>query len=320
MSAFLQRLVASDGFHRFVLSTILLAGALSGLETHAGIVARYGTILDALDLVVLGVFVAEMACNIGAHGRRPWAYFHDPWNGFDFLIVLACLLPAHAEHAGVLRLVRMLRVLRLVTALPRLQLLVAALLRSLPSMAYVGLLLALLFYVYAVVGVSIFGRVDPARFGGVDVAALTLFQVLTLESWTDVMRGQLAAAVPPVWTALYFVSFILLGTMVTLNLLIGVIVNGMEEARQNMEDSERARHISTAGEPTGEDEVVALRRRVAEFDATLAALQRRFRHAGPSLTHGAPSQPGASPRRDGRNADADATLQHTFSETPTERR
>lgn len=269
VTARLQRIVITRGFQWLILGAILLAGALAGLETHRGIVAQHGSLLRALDALVLGVFVLEILCKMGAHGCRPWNYFRDSWNVFDFLIVAVCLLPIHAEHAAVLRLARVLRVLRLITAVPRLQLLVAALLRSLPSMSYVALLLAMLFYVYAVLGVSFFGGADPEHFGSLAAAALTLFQVVTLEGWTEIMRVQLSAAAHPAGTIAYFVSFILLGTMVTLNLLIGVIVNGMDEARQKMEDDERARHLFSGGEPTPEDDVVALRRRAAEVDTAL---------------------------------------------------
>ena len=277
MTVLLQQLVNSRGFRRLVLAAIFAAGALAGLETHEGIVADYGRLLRALDGVVLAVFVLEIVCKVGAHGRRPWIYFRDPWNVFDFAVVAVCLLPSQAEQAAVFRLARVLRVLRLVTAVPRLQLLVAALLRSLPSMSYVALLLAVLFYVYAVLGVSAFRQTDPAHFGSLGGAALTLFQVVTLEGWADVMRIQLEAGKSVAATVAYFVSFILLGTMVTLNLLIGVIVNGMDEARQKMEDEERARHLAAEGEASREDDVVVLRRRVAELDAALAGLQRRLR-------------------------------------------
>lgn len=275
-TAFLPRIVNSAAFQRIVLGAILVSGALAGLETHAGIVARYGPLLRVLEGIVLTIFVLEIACKVGAHGARPWRYFRDPWNVFDFVIVAVCLLPVQVEHAAVLRLVRVLRVLRLITAVPRLQMLVAALLRSLPSMSYVALLLAVLFYVYAVLGVSSFRQTDPAHFGSLGAAALTLFQVVTLEGWVDVMRIQLEAGKSVAPTVLYFVSFILLGTMVTLNLLIGVIVNGMDEARQKMEDDQRARHLANEGESRTEDDVVALRRRVADFDGALADLQRRL--------------------------------------------
>jgi voltage-gated sodium channel len=161
--------------------------------------------------------------------------------------VAVSLLPLGAQYVTVLRLLRLLRVLRLVHALPRLQILVSALLKSIPSMAYVGMFLGLLFYVYGVAGVFLFGQNDPARFGTLGTAMLSLFTVVTLEGWAELMYFQLhgcdalaegAAALAlckssqaqPVAAPFYFITFILFGTMIVLNLFIGVIMNSMQEA------------------------------------------------------------------------------------------
>jgi len=277
MRALCQRLVTSAAFQRAILVLILLAGLLVGLETHAGIVARFGDLLQIVDRTVLLLFVVELVFRIGAWGAQPWRFFRDPWNVFDFAIVAVCVLPLQSEYAAVLRLARVLRVLRLITAVPRLQLLVNALLRSLPSMTYVALLLCVLFYVYAVIGVGLFGRADPAHFGSLGASALALFQIVTLEGWAEIMREQLASGASPTLTITFFVSFILLGTMITLNLLIGVIVTGMDEARQDMEDDERERHRAATGAPSPVDDVTALRRQVDELQKSLTALQRRLK-------------------------------------------
>ena len=228
-------MIDSVVFQRFVLGLIFVAGGLVGLETNAALMAQIGPWLVAADRLVLALFVVELLVRFGAHGARPWRFFRDPWNLFDFGIVAFCLLPLGAEYCAVLRLARVLRVLRLITALPRLQILVTALLKSIPSMADAGVLLVVLFYGYAVVGVSLFGKADPAHFGSLGASALALFQVVMLEGWADIMRTQLAAGPGTILTIGYFISFILLGTMITLNLLIGVIVTGMEKARQEMD-------------------------------------------------------------------------------------
>jgi voltage-gated sodium channel len=277
MTSFCRRVTEHRTFQRFVLGLIVFAGLLVGIETDAGIMARWGDVLHAVDRVVLALFVGELVLRIGAHGRRPWVFLKDPWNVFDFLIVAVCLLPFHTQFAAVLRLARVLRVLRLVTAVPKLQILVGALLKSIPSMSYVALLLSLLFYVYAVVGVTLFGRTDPAHFGSLGAAALTLFQTVTLEGWADILRTQIDTLGSKAVPVIYFVSFILLGTMIMLNLLIGVIVNGMDEARQEMEDSARERHVARDGEPTVTDDLVALQRQTVQLQEALAALQRRLK-------------------------------------------
>lgn len=273
LSAVALRITESTAFQRLVVGMILFAGLLVGLETHGGLMTRVGGALHLLDRVVLGFFVVELALRIVACGRRPWTYFQDPWNVFDFLIVAVCLLPFATTFAAVLRLARVLRVLRLVTALPRLQILVGALLKSVPSMGYVALLLSLHFYVYAVIGVTFFSAADPDKFGGLGRAILTLFEVVTLEGWVDVMDAQIKGLGSAWIPVTYFVSFILLGTMIMLNLLIGVIVNGMSEAREETEDAARA---ARGGRPAVKDELADLRRQVDALAGGIAALQRRL--------------------------------------------
>ncbi len=277
MQLFCQRIIEAKGFQRAVLGLILFAAVLVGVETSATLMERAGGLLHAIDRVVLALFVGELVLRIGACGARPWRFFRDGWNIFDFLVVAVCLLPVHAEFVAVLRLARVLRVLRLITAVPRLQILVGALLKSIPSMTYVALLLSVLFYVYAVLGVSLFGRTDAEHFGTLGAAALTLFQVVTLEGWADIMRTQIAGPAGAAASITYFVSFILLGTMITLNLLIGVIVNGMDEARQEMDNDARERHLSATGETTLNDDIATLRRQATALDEALAALQRRLK-------------------------------------------
>ena len=189
MNAKLNALVHARWFESAILTVIILAGILAGLETSPALVARHGTLLETLDLVVLAIFIFEIALKLVVHGRQPWHYFRDGWNVFDFTIVALCCLPMNAQFAAVLRLARALRLLRLVTALPRLQLLVGALLKSLGAMGYVGLLLALMFYIYGVAGVHLFREADAGHFGSLKAALLSLFQVITLDNWSDIYRG-----------------------------------------------------------------------------------------------------------------------------------
>src|SRR5687767_7399066 len=139
MAELLGRLAHSARFQHFVTAVILFAAVLVGLETSPELVSRFGALLHVLDQVVLGVFVLELVIKIGAEGRRPWRFFLDPWNIFDFVIVAVVFLPIQSQYVTVLRLARLLRVLRLIRAVPRLQILVSALLKSIPSMGYVSL-------------------------------------------------------------------------------------------------------------------------------------------------------------------------------------
>jgi voltage-gated sodium channel len=257
MVEMLRRTAESAWFQRGITGVILVAGALAGLETYPSIVEHYHGLLLWADRLILAIFIAEIVVKIGAEGDRPWRYFADPWNVFDFVIVAVALMPIQAEGVAVLRLARLLRVLKLVRALPRLQLLVTALLKAIPSMGYVSVLLGMLFYLYGVAATHLFGHNDPVHFGVLQRSLLTLFQVVTLEGWADLMYIQIygcsefgyddfpalctASQAHPVLSPLFFVSFILVGTMVVLNLFVGVIMNGMQEAQEEQAAMELAR-------------------------------------------------------------------------------
>lgn len=294
LPARLQRIAQADWFHRFILAAIGVSGLLAGAETYEAF--RGGTGLgrmaDAIQNLVLLIFVAEMGIKIGAYGARPWRYFMAGWNLFDFAIIVLCLLPLHAEYVVVFRL---MRTLRLFTALPGLQVLVSGLLHGIPSLGYVGLLLLLHFYIYAVVGTFAFGDNDPVRFGSLHTSMLTLFQVLTLEGWNDILNTQYHGSDigydegwksitegvrrsigRPIAASAYFVSFILIGTMIILNLFTGVIIRSMEAAEEqsrqaHLEARLKAQRETAEGDPRREelqelsDQLQAISQRLSEL-------------------------------------------------------
>ncbi len=289
----LAQLVDSKPFKRIVLILILFAAALVGLETSPELMASHGKLLKTMDRVVVWLFALEALVKMAAHGRRFYRYFLDPWNVFDFVIVVVCFLPLQSQYAAVLRLARVLRTLRLVSGIPKLQLLVGSLLKSMPAMVYVGALLGIMFYVYAVLGVFLFGANDPVHFRDLPKALLTLFRVVTLEDWTDVMyiqmygsdqydfppqdrqRFEFESRGRPLVGALYFVSFVLLGTMIMLNLFIGVVIKSMEEAEDEQNRAKREKSLHADGHLTAAEELVLMEERVDE----LASQVRSVRHA-----------------------------------------
>jgi voltage-gated sodium channel len=275
VSRTIKPIVEAKAFHHSIVAVILLAGVVAGLETSPGIMERYGGLLLLLDKLILGVFIAEALLKMAVHERRPWLYFTDGWNVFDFLIVVLCLLPAGGPFAAVLRLARALRLLRLVSALPKLQLLVGALLKSLSAMGYVSLLLALLFYIYAVAGIHLFGAHDPKNFGSLPAAFLSLFRLVTLDNWADLFAVQVAH-VPGIRVAVYFVTFIVFGTMIILNLFIGIIMNSMSEMHAEIADRDRAQHESQARSATLDDELELLEREIKEMQTRVAGLRRKW--------------------------------------------
>jgi voltage-gated sodium channel len=216
------------GFHDGVLAMIVLNAAVMGAETSAEVMARHGWWLLGLNGLVQTLFVLEIAVRVVAHWPTPLRFFRDPWNGFDFTVVALSLLPVAGPVASVARLARLLRVTRLVSAVPDLRLIVATMLRSIPSMGHVILLLGLLLYVYGVLGVNLFAEVDPAHWGSLGTALLTLFQMLTLEGWVEI-QGAVLPARPFAW--LFFGSFIVVAVFVVINLFIAVVINNLERAK-----------------------------------------------------------------------------------------
>ena len=285
-----KHIVQSSVFNRFIIGVIIFAGILVGIQTFPETEAQHGTLINILDQTILWIFVLEILLKMIVLSPKPHHFFKDGWNVFDFIIVAVCFLPIGGSFVTLFRLVRLLRVLRLITVIPRLQIIVGGLLKSLPSMIYVLILLSLLFYVYAVLGVFLFRENDPVHFGNLWTSLLSLFRVVTLEDWTDVMYIQMfgsdayegynqsttgmdiTPSAQPIVGALYFVSFVLLGTMVMLNLVIGVVLNGMEDAQKEIAD-QALHNMLTQNKESGElsrsEKVEELRSRLKEISEEL---------------------------------------------------
>ena len=250
-----KKIADAKWFQNGVTIAIIIAGILVGMATYTEFAERNESILELLNMVVLIIFIIEVVVKIIAEIPKPWLYFKDAWNVFDFIIVAAAFLPFGGSSIAILRLLRLLRVLKLIKALPKLQMLVGALLKSIPSMGYVSILLLLLFYIYAVARVFFFGENDPIHFADLQTSMLSLFRVVTLEDWTDIMYINMfgcenygydgnmdvctMSQANPAGSVFFFVSFVLVGTMIFLNLFIGVIMNGMDEARAEMAEADK---------------------------------------------------------------------------------
>jgi len=237
-----QKITKNKTFIVFIFVLILFSAIIIGIETYSGIASEHKFILAFLDKLIISIFALEIGLKIISNGKRPWDFFSDPWNVFDFLIVAVCLIPSVDTHFfAVLRILRVLRIMRMITFLPKLRILIGALLKSIPSMGYIIMLIAILFYVYAIVGVFVFGASDPMHFGDLHHTLVTLFKVLTLEGWTDIMNTHIYGPgsngnmqIISIWPFLYFASFILIGAMIIMNLFIGVIMNSMQESQNEL--------------------------------------------------------------------------------------
>lgn len=295
MFAISKKIADSTLFGNFIIGVILLAGVIVGIQTYPEMEAQYGKILHLADQIILWIFVFEVVVKILAEGKKPWQYFIDPWNVFDFTIVAVCFLPFDSSFVAVLRLARILRVFKLVTSLPKLQMIVGALLKSIPSMGYVGILLLLLFYIYGAMATFIFSENDPVHFGNLQMSMLSLFRVITLEDWTDVMYINMYGCDHPIWgygpeegctnpkgmgvaAAVFFVSFVLIGTMIVLNLFIGVIMAGMDEMKAESDMEEKVKR-QEKGDASLSDELHLITEKIdglkEEMDLILYKMQKK---------------------------------------------
>ena len=253
----LRALVESAPARHGITALILLNAAVLALETSPRAMDAAGPALVLADRCILAVFVAELLLKLAAYGRR---FPRDPWNLFDALVVGVALAPA-TESLSVLRALRILRVLRLISAVPSLRRVVGALLHAIPGMGSVVALLAVIFFVFSVMATNLFGAAFPAWFGDIGRSAYTLFQVMTLESWSMGIVRPVMESFPLAW--MFFVPFILVTSFAVLNLFIGIVVDAMQTQAH-------AAAAESGAEPTAaelRDEIVALRREVAALSA-----------------------------------------------------
>lgn len=258
MRAQLRAFVDQPGFQRFILALIVLNAITLGLETWPVAMAAAGGLIVALDRIALAIFTVEVALRLVAHGPR---FFRDAWSVFDFVVVAIALVPA-AEGFAVLRTLRVLRALRLISAVPRMRLVVEALLSAIPGISSIFALLLLIFYVAAVMATKLFGGIGPEWFGSIGRSFFTLFQIMTLEGWADIAR-ELMATTPWAWA--FFVPFILVVTFTVLNLFIAVVVSAM----QSRHDAELDRENQAAHDERGAilTEIRQLRREIEALRA-----------------------------------------------------
>ncbi|PRX40325.1 voltage-gated sodium channel [Planifilum fimeticola] len=226
----IKKIVRHPLFSNTVIVMILLNAILVGLETYPQIANKHHTLFYIMDQCILAVFTIELGLRLLS--EKPfYRFFQDPWNVFDFFLVVSGYVFVSAHFMTVFRVLRIIRVLRAISTIPSLRRLVEALILTIPTLGNISLLLGLFFYIFAVTGTILFANASPEYFGSLHQSFLTLFQMVTLEAWaSDIMRP-LLEKVP--WAWIYFVLFIMMGTFVILNLFVGIIVNKVE----NIEDT-----------------------------------------------------------------------------------
>ncbi len=236
---------------RFIIGLIVLNAIVLGLETSPTVMGALGPGLVWLNHIIVGIFVAEIAIKWLAHGR---SFFRSGWNWFDFIIVAIALVPASGP-LEILRALRVLRVLRLFSQVPKLRAIIESLMRALPGMGWTALLLLLVFYIFAVMGTLLFGEAFPEYWGSLGASLFSLFQIMTLESWSSGIARPMLAAFPWAWT--FFVPFILVSSFMVLNLFIAIIVTATQSIHAD-EQTEQSEHIL--------EELQAIRARLEAID------------------------------------------------------
>jgi voltage-gated sodium channel len=256
----LASLVNHARFEKVIVGLIVLNAITLGLETSPWWMSRFGEVLMFVDKTILAIFVAEVTARLIVDFKGFW---RDPWRIFDFIIVAVALMPATGAFS-VLRAFRILRVLRLISTIKAIRRVVTGLLAAIPGMSSIVLLLGLIFYIFSVISTKLFASAFPQWFGSLGESAYSLFQIMTLESWSMGIVRPVMEQYPLAWAL--FVPFILVTSFTVLNLFIGVIVDAMQKEHEAEAQADRAdlhKEVSTIL-----TELRSLRTELAELKAT----------------------------------------------------
>lgn len=256
-----HRVVHHSVAQTLIVTAIVLNGIVLGLQTFDFWSPQTYRILDLTDRVFLSIFVVEIAVRFVAYGCRPGRYLRNGWNAFDTVVVLLAVLPIVAGNSSVLRLIRVLRIARLARVMPDITVLLDGLRRVARPAATLMALTALMVFLYGMVGIFLFAEGAPQYFGNISRAMLTLFELLTLEGWNDILHELIS--VRGAVGGLYTISFVLIGTYIVINLMVAVVISSLDEAHK---ERIRTRHDDTAD----------LHETLNEMNGLVERLQRRL--------------------------------------------
>lgn len=229
----LRAFIETKQFQYTIIVLITINAITIGIETSQNLPESFALILYQLDKYILVIFTIEIMLKIVVYRHR---FFMNPWNVFDFLIVAIALVPA-AGPLHILRTLRILRTARLIKNVPKLRIIIESLIKSIPSIGWIGVLLFMIFYIFAVIGTDLYQANFPEYFGDMGKTFFTLFQIMTLESWSSGIARPMMLEMP--YSYIFFIPFILLATYTTLNVFIAIVVNTMNEInRAEMKEEE----------------------------------------------------------------------------------
>ena len=220
----LHRFVEHRLFQGFILSVIFFNSILFGLQTSRSVMAKCGGVLSALDQVCLAIFVVELILKLIVYNKR---FPCDAWNIFDFIIVAISFVPDMGMLSSA-RILRVLRVFKLISGVRQMRVILTAVVKSIPGIMWASALLLLFYYVYGIIGTVLFGQRFPEWFGSLGASIYSLFQVMTLESWSMGIARPVIAAFPYAW--IYFVSYILITSFLVMNVVVGIVLNSISES------------------------------------------------------------------------------------------
>ena len=225
-------IVENRFFQGFILAVIVFNSVVFGLQTSQPIMAKYGRLLGVLDQVCLAIFVIELVLKLIVYN---WRFPRDAWNIIDFLVVSVSFVPDMGMLSSA-RLLRVLRVFKLISGVKQMRVILSAIMKAVPGIAWSGILLLLFYYVYGIIGTVLFGKAFPDWFGSLGASVYSLFQIMTLESWSMGIARPVIAVFPLAW--IYFVSYILIASFVVMNIVVGIVLNSINES--SSEDGESA--------------------------------------------------------------------------------
>ncbi len=260
----IKKLIESHSFQNFIMILIILNGITMGMETSKNLVANYGSAFEWFNTFAITVFTIEVSLRIFVNRL---AFFKDPWSLFDFFIVAISLIPASAGFE-ILRILRVLRLLRLISIVPQMRKITTALVKVIPGIASIGGLLSLFFYIFAIMATQLFSEKFPQWFGSLGESFYTLFQVMTLESWSMGIVRPVMEEFPLAW--LFFVPFIFLATFIIVNLIIAIVVDAMNEMK-DAESNELVEQQELVETKATQKELSKLREEIKELREIIVA-------------------------------------------------
>lgn len=274
-----ERKVNSTYIEYFILIVIFINSITIGMETSDYLWDKYKLPLRFIDTTALVIFTVEIGSKILI---MRWRFFRNPWNIFDFVIIGASYIPFFC-NLSVLRSLRILRIFLIVSFMPKLRMIVESLLNSLPGILGISILLVLVFYAFGVIGTQSFGHINEEHFGNLGKSLFSLFQVMTLDSWSTFVR-EIVKEKP--YSVIFFIPFVLLTSYIIVNIFIAIIVNSMREARLKYEEKERKAEIASAlsAEEKREEEQLrilleklnSIDERLVKIDADNAEIKRNY--------------------------------------------